>query len=233
MRALITRLLPILVLVLGIASAANAADPIRIQVFGKSTVANNAGYGTIADCFQAFDATTGARLPLGAATWSENNDLFYMDHFGCLHNAWNSLIVPGPQGMQISASASGYTAASIPLTIQVTGTTAPQEMTVTVTPVAPAYVNSPPATIIEQMVLTQTATGFLGNLQANVTWTSDNPNFQVLNTPPNTNAGTFYLQTTWNGTIAAGPQIVNLLVSAPDYVTKEVTLTIQVLAPPS
>ena len=228
---MIKRLLLIAALVFAAASA-NAADPLRIQVFGKSTVANNAGYGTIADCFQAFDATTGAKLPLGAATWSENNDLFYMDHFGCLHNKWDSLIVPGPQGMQISATAPGYTAASIPLTVQVTGTTVPQEMTVTTTPVAPAYVNSPTGTILYSFVLTQTDTGYLGNLQANITWASDNPNFQVLTTA-NTNAGTYYLETTWNGTIAAGPQIVHLLVSAPDYVTKEVTLTIQVLAPPS
>lgn len=49
----------------------------------------------------------------------------------------------------------------------------------------------------------------------------------------NTNSGTFYLVTTWNGSIAAGPKTVHLLVSAPDYVTNEQTLTVQVLAPPS
>jgi hypothetical protein len=228
---MIKRLLLIAALVCA-AGSTNAADPLRIQVFGKSTVANTVGYGTVVDCFHAYDQTTGALLPLGAATWSENNDLFFMDRLGCLHNGWNSLIVPGPQGMTIGATAPGFTAASIPLTIQVTGTTAPQQMTVTVTPIAPAYVNSPQGTIVDSMALTQTATGYLGNLQSGITWTSDNPNFQVIS-KTNGPAGTYYLATTWNGTVAAGPETVHLLVSAPDYQTSEQILTIQVLAPPS
>ena len=52
-----------------------------------------------------------------------------------------------------------------------------------------------------------------------MTWTCDNPNFQVVNT--NTNAGTYYLVTTWNGTIAAGPETVHLTSSAPDYDTAD------------
>jgi len=37
--------------------------------------------------------------------------------------------------------------------------------------------------------------------------------------------------TTWSGTIAAGPETVNLTASAPDYTTADIAVTVQVLAP--
>lgn len=45
---MIRRLLLIAALICGTA-AANAAAPVRIQVFGKSSVANDVGYGTVVD----------------------------------------------------------------------------------------------------------------------------------------------------------------------------------------
>ena len=101
-------------------------------------------------------------------------------------------------------------------------------MLVATTQVGSVYDNSPPVTIAYSLVVSQ-EDGAIGNLASGVTWTSDNLNFKVSNT--NTNAGTYYLTTTWSGTIAAGPQTIHLTASAPGYTTADVAVTVQVLAP--
>jgi hypothetical protein len=207
-------------------AAAQAAGPITIKVTGSSSVANTAAFGTVVDALMAFNSS-GGRISSGVS-WSINNPDFYTDFFGDLHTAWNSEIAPGPQGITVTVSAPGYTASTLPLTVTVTGTLALQTMLVTASAVESPPANAPPTTIVEQLVVSQT-NGELGNLGGGVTWTCDNPNFRVVNT--NTNAGTYYLVTTWNGTIAAGPETVHLTSSAPDYTTADSALTVQVLAP--
>jgi hypothetical protein len=207
------------------AAHAQAAGPLTINFAGNPTVANTAARGTVVGAPMAFNSA-GARVMSGV-TWSVNNPDFYTDFFGDLHTGWESIIPPGPQAMTITASAPGYTPGSKALTITVTGTMAAQQMVVTTTPVGPVYDNSPPVTIASSLVVSQ-ENGTIGNLDSGVTWTSDNLNFKVSNT--NTNAGTYYLTTTWTGTIAAGPQTIHLTASAPGYTTADVAVTVQVLA---
>jgi hypothetical protein len=207
-------------------TAAQAAGPITIRMVGSSSVANTAAFGTVVDALMAFNSS-GGRISSGVS-WSINNPDFYTDFFGDLHTKWNNEIAPGPQGITVTASAPGYTTSTLPLTVTVTGTLALQTMLVTATTVESPPANAPPVTIVEQLVVSQ-QDGTLGNLASGVTWTCDDSNFQVVNT--NTNAGTYYLVTTWNGTIAAGPETVHLTSSASDYNTADTTLTVQVLAP--
>ena len=101
---------------------ARAQSTLTIGVVGSSSVANTVAYGTLVDAFIASNSS-GNRLH--GVTWSiSGNSDFYVDFFGDLHTAWNSIIAPGPQTMTITASASGYTTASLPLTVTVTGTLA-------------------------------------------------------------------------------------------------------------
>ena len=208
------------------AAHAQAAGTLTINVIGKSTVANTAAYGTVVDALSPVNAATGAKV--SGVSWSINNPDFYTDFFGDLHTGWNSIISPGPQAMTITASAPGYAPVSKSLTVTVTGTMAAQQMFLTTTQVGPVYDNSPPVTIAYSLVVSQ-EDGTIGNLASGVTWTSDNLNFTVSNT--NTTAGTYYLTTTWKGTIAAGPQTIHLTASAPGYTTADVAVTVQVLAP--
>jgi hypothetical protein len=207
------------------AAHAQATGTLTINVIGKSTVANTAAYGTVVDALQARNS---AGASVSGVSWSVNNPDFYTDFFGDLHTKWNNIISPGPQAMTITASAPGYAPASKPLTVTVTGTMAAQQMFVTTSQVGPVYDNSPPVTIAYSLVVSQ-EDGTIGNLASGVTWTSDNLNFTVSNT--NTTAGTYYLTTTWKGTIAAGPQTVHLTAAAPGYTTADVAVTVQVLAP--
>ncbi len=204
---------------------ARAQSTLTIGVIGSSSVANTAAYGTIVDAFIASNSS-GSRVH--GVTWSiSGNSNFYVDFFGDLHTAWNSIIAPAPQTMTITASASGYTTASLPLTVTVTGTLAPQTMVITPAQVATAFDNSASGTIVYSLTVSQT-NGTLGNLASGVTWTVDNPLFAVVNTM--TNAGIYYLTTTWTGQIADGPQTVDLTASAPGYTTADLTLTIAVVA---
>ncbi len=207
---------------LGMAPA-EAASTMTIAVIGQSTVANTAPYGTVVD--RLFGVSAGKEV--SGVTWSVDNANFYIDAFGGLHSAWQSMIAPGPQAMTITAAAPGYTNAALPLTVTVTGTLALQTMVVTTSQVATAYDNSPHGTIIYALTVSQT-NGTLGNLASGVNWTVDNPLFAVVNTMAN--SGIYYLTTDWTGTIAAGPQTVNLTASAPGYNTANVSLTIGVVA---
>ena len=208
------------------AAHAQATGTMTIYVYGKSTAANTAPYGTVVDTMAVANSSTGASVP--GVSWSVNNPDFYTDFFGSLHTGWESIIAPGPEAVTITASAPGYAPASKPLTVTVTGTLAAQQMYVTATQVHSVYDNSPPVTIAYSLVVSQ-ENGTVGNLSSGVTWTSDNLNFKVVNT--NTNAGTYYLTTTWTGTVAAGPQTVHLTAAATGYTTADVAVTIQVLAP--
>ena len=204
---------------------ARAQSTLTIGVIGSSSVANTAAYGTIVDAFIASNSS-GSRVH--GVTWSiSGNSNFYVDFFGDLHTGWNTIIAPGPQTMTITASAAGYTTASLPLTVTVTGTLAPQTMVITPAQVATAFDNSATGTIVYSLTVSQT-NGTLGNLASGVTWTVDNPLFAVVNTM--TNAGIYYLTTTWTGQIDEGPQTVNLTASAPGYTTADLTLTIAVVA---
>jgi hypothetical protein len=204
---------------------ARAQSTLTIGVFGSSSVANTAAYGTVVDAFIASNSS-GARVH--GVTWSiSGNSNFYVDLLGDLHTGWQSIIAPGSQTMTITASASGYTTANLPLTVTVTGTLAPQTMLVTLAQVATAFDNSASGTIVYSLTVSQT-NGTLGNLSSGVTWTVDNPLFAVVNTM--TSSGIYYLTTNWTGQIADGPQTVDLTASAPGYTTADLTLTIAVVA---
>lgn len=151
---------------------ARAQSTMTIGVVGSSSVANTAAYGTIVDALVASNSS-GSRVH--GVTWSiSGNSNFYVDFFGDVHTGWNSIIAPGPQTMTITASAAGYTTASLPLTVTVTGTLALQTMLVTSSQVATAFDNSPSGTIIYSLTVSQT-NGTLGNLNSGVTWTVDKP----------------------------------------------------------
>jgi hypothetical protein len=204
---------------------ARAQSTMTIGVVGSSSVANTAAYGTVVD---AFVASNSSGSKVHGVTWSiSGNSNFYVDFFGDLHTGWSSIIAPGPQTMTVTASASGYTTASLPLTVTVTGTLAPQTMLITPAQVATAYDNSPSGTIVYSLTVSQT-NGTLGNLNSGVTWTVDNPLFAVVTTMAG--QGIYYLTTTWTGQIADGPQTVDLTASAPGYTTADLTLTIAVVA---
>jgi hypothetical protein len=201
---------------------AHAQSTMRVAVIGKNSVANTAAYGTIVDMLLAF-SSHGLVRPI---TWAVSNPEFYIDPGGDLHSAWPSIIAPAPQTMTITASAPGYITATVNLTVTVTGTLAPQTMVITPSQVATVYDNSPQNTIAYQLVVSQ-PDGTLGNLSGGVTWLSDNQLFTVVE--PNTNSGTYYLVTTWTGTIADGSQTVDLTASAPGYTTATLSLTISVV----
>jgi hypothetical protein len=204
---------------------ARAQSTLTIGVVGSSSVANTAAYGTIVD---AFVASNSSGSKVRGVTWSiSGNSNFYVDFFGDLHTAWNSIIAPGPQTMTITASAAGFTTASLPLTVTVTGTLAQQTMLITSSQVATAFDNSPSGTIIYSLTVSQTD-GTLGNLNSGVTWTVDNPLFTVVTTMAG--QGIYYLTTTWTGQITDGPQTVDLTASAPGYTTADLTLTIAIVA---
>jgi hypothetical protein len=215
-----------IVLLLFFPAVARAQSTLTIGVVGSSSVANTAPYGTVVD---AFIASNSSGSKIHGVTWSiSGNSNFYVDFFGDLHTAWNSIIAPGPQTMTITASASGFTTASLPLTVTVTGTSAPQTMVITPAQVATAFDNSATGTIVYSLTVSQT-NGTLGNLASGVTWTVDNPLFAVVNTT--TNSGIYYLTTTWTPLqIDEGPQTVDLTASAPGYTTADLTLTIAVVA---
>jgi hypothetical protein len=88
------------------------------------------------------------------------NSDFYADFFGDLHTAWSSVIAPGPQIMTVTASAAGYTTATVPLTVAVTGTLAPRTMVVTPAQVATTFDNSPTVTIVYSLTVSQTKRHF-------------------------------------------------------------------------
>jgi hypothetical protein len=204
---------------------ARAQSTLTIGVVGSSSVANTVAYGTVVDAFIASNSS-GSRVH--GVTWSiSGNSDFYVDFFGDLHTNWESIIAPGPQTMTVTAAAAGYTTASLSLTVAVTGTLAPQTMLITPAQVATAFDNSASGTIVYSLTVSQT-NGTVGNLASGVTWTVDNPLFAVVNTT--TNAGIYYLTTTWTGQIADGPQTVDLTASAPGYTTADLTLTIAVVA---
>jgi hypothetical protein len=204
---------------------ARAQSTLTIGVAGPSSVANTVAYGTVVDAFIASNSS-GSRVH--GVTWSiSGNSDFYVDFFGDLHTGWQSIIAPGPQTMTVTASASGYTTASLPLTVTVTGTLVPQTMVVTPAQVATAFDNSATGTIVYSLTVSQT-NGTLGNLSSGVTWTVDNPLFAVVSTMAG--QGIYYLTTTWTGQIADGPQTVDLTASAPGYTTADLTLTIAVVA---
>jgi hypothetical protein len=203
---------------------ARAQSTLTIGVVGSSSVANTAAYGTIVDAFLVSNSSGGG---VSGVTLAVSNPNFYIDFFGDLHTAWQSVIAPGPQTMTITASAAGYTTASLPLTVTVTGTLAPQTMLITAAQAHTVYDNSAKGTITYSLTVSQT-NGTLGNLSQGVTWTVGNPLFTVVNTMAN--AGIYYLTTTWNGQIADGPQTVDLTASAPGYTTADLTLTIAVVA---
>jgi hypothetical protein len=204
---------------------ARAQSTMTIGVVGSSSVVNTAAYGTVVD---AFVASNSSGSKVHGITWSiSGNSNFYVDFFGDLHTAWDSIIAPGPQAMTITASAAGYTTASLPLTVAVTGTSAPQTMLITPAQVATVFDNSATGTIVYSLTVSQT-NGTLGNLNSAVTWTVDNPLFTVVTTMAG--QGIYYLTTTWTGQIADGPQTVDLTASAPGYTTADLTLTIAVVA---
>lgn len=204
---------------------ARAQSTLTIGVVGSNSVANTVPFGTVID---AFIASNSSGIRVKGVTWSiSGNSNFYVDFFGDLHTNWESIIVPGPQTLTVTASAAGYTMASLPLTVTVTGTLAPQTMLITPAQVATAFDNSASGTIVYSLTVSQT-NGAVGNLANGVTWTVDNPLFAVVNTM--TNAGIYYLTTTWTGQIADGPQTVDLTASAPGYTTADLTLTIAVVA---
>ena len=193
---------------------ARAQSTLTIGVVGSSSVANTVPFGTVVDAFIASNSS-GSRVR--GVTWSiSGNSDFYVDFFGDLHTNWESIIAPGPQTVTVTASAAGYTTASLPLTVTVTGTLAPQTMLVTPAQIATAFDNSATGTIVYSVTVSQT------------NGTVDNPLFAVVNTM--TNAGIYYLTTTWSGQIADGPQTVDLTASAPGYTTADLTLTIAVVA---
>jgi hypothetical protein len=204
---------------------ARAQSTMTIGVIGSSSVANTVAYGTVVD---AFVASNSSSSKLHGVTWSiSGTSNFYVDFFGDLHTAWNSVIAPGPQAMTVTASLAGYTTASLPLTVTVTGTLAPQTMLITPAQVATAFDNSATGTIVYSLTVSQT-NGTLGNLNSGVTWTVDNPLFAVVSSMAG--QGIYYLTTTWNGQIADGPQTVDLTASAPGYTTADLTLAIAVVA---
>ena len=133
---------------------ARAQSTFTIGVVGSSSVANTVPYGTVVD---AFIASNSSGSKIHGVTWSiSGNSNFYIDFFGDLHTAWNSIIAPGPQTVTITASASGYTTASLPLTVTVTGTLAPQTMVITPAQVATAFDNSASGTIVYSLTVSQT-----------------------------------------------------------------------------
>ena len=204
---------------------ARAQSTLTIGVVGPSSVANTVAYGTVVDAFIASNSS-GSRVH--GVTWSiSGNSDFYVDFFGDLHTGWESIVAPGPQTMTVTASAVGYTTASLPMTVTVTGTLASQTMLITPAQVATAFDNSATGTIVYSLTVSQT-NGTLGNLSSGVTWTVDSPLFAVVNTMAG--QGIYYLTTAWNGQIADGPQTVDLSASAPGYTTAKLTLTIAVLA---
>jgi len=214
-----------LALLVFLPALAQAQSTMTIGVVGSSSVANTVPFGTVVDAFIASNSS-GSRLH--GVTWSiSGNSDFYVDFFGDLHTNWESIIAPGPQTMTITASAAGYTTASLPLTVTVTGTLATQTMMITPAQVATAFDNSATGTIVYSLTVSQT-NGILGNLSSGVTWTVDNPLFAVVNTMAG--QGIYYLTTTWSGRTADGPQTVNLTASAPGYTTADLTLTIAVVA---
>jgi hypothetical protein len=162
------------------------AQTITIGVIGHSTVVNTAAYGTVVDALLA--SSSGGWVH--GITWSVSNSDFYIDAGGDLHTAWSSIIAPGAQNMTITASAPGYTTATIALTVTVTGTGASQTMVITAAQAHTVYDNSPQGTIAYSLTVSQT-NGTVGNLSSGVTWTVDNPLFAVENTM--TNAGIYYL----------------------------------------
>ena len=125
---------------------ARAQSTLTIGVFGSSSVANTVPFGTVVDAFIASNSS-GNRVH--GVTWSiSGNSNFYVDFFGDLHTNWNSIIAPGPQTLTVTASAAGYTTASLPLTATVTGTLTPQTMLITPAQVATAFDNSASGTIV-------------------------------------------------------------------------------------
>lgn len=157
---------------------ARAQSTMTIGVVGTSTVANTVAFGTVVD---AFVASNSSGSHVKGVTWSiSGNSDFYVDFFGDLHTNWESIIAPGPQTMTVTASAPGYTTASLPLTVTVTGTSAAQTMLITPAQIATAYDNSPLGTIVYSLTVSQT-NGTVGNLTNGVTWTVDNPLFAVVN----------------------------------------------------
>ncbi|HUC11090.1 MAG TPA: hypothetical protein VL985_11800 [Stellaceae bacterium] len=221
---MIKKLLFVAIAWLAASPALAQTQTLTIGVAGKSTVVNTAPYGTVVDALMASNSS-GTRVQ--GVTWTISNPDFYIDALGDLHTAWSSIIAPGPQTMTITAAASGYTTAALSLTVTVTGTMAPQTMLITPVQVATAYDNSPRGTIVYSLTVSQ-PNGTLGNLSSGVTWTVDNPLFAVVDTT--TDAGIYYLTTTWTGQIAPGSQMVNLTASAPGYTTATLSLTIGVVA---
>jgi hypothetical protein len=200
------------------------AQTITIGLIGKSSVANTAAYGTVVDALLASNSSGGW---VHGITWSVSNSDFFIDAGGDLHTNWQSIIAPGAQSMTITASAPGYTTATLALTVTVTGTMATQTMVITAAQAHTVYTNSPQGTIAYSLTVSQ-PNGTVGNLSSGVTWTVDNPLFTVESTMAN--AGIYYLATTWTGQIASGPQTVNLTASAPGYTTATLSLTIAVVA---
>lgn len=197
-----------------------ATPAYSINVVGSPTVANTAAYGTVVVALQLRNA---AGALVSGASWTVTNPRFYTDFFGDLHTSWETIIAPGPQAMTITAMLNGAVVATLPLTVAITGTLAPQTMVLTPSQIVALTAESVPNTIAYSLTTSQTD-GTLGNLEFGVAWTCDNPNFAVVNT--NTDAGIYYLWTT--GTLPVSTQIVNLTASEPGYMTAELALSIPV-----
>jgi hypothetical protein len=158
----------------------------------------------------------------GGVSWASDNPLFAVtapntnSGIYYLVTTWSGTIADGTQTVDLTASAPGYTTATLTLTISVVSP-ADATMTVTVNGTSSAPDNAMPATVID----TLSATDPNGAVIPGAIFSVDNPNFQI-------SGGN--LVTAWLGTIADGPQTVNVTATAPGFQTTTLPLTVTIVA---
>jgi hypothetical protein len=200
-----------------------AAQTMLITPAQVATVYDNSPQTTIAYSLTV-SQTNGTLGNLSSGvTWTVDNPLFAvvntMANSGIyyLTTTWNGQIAPGPQTVNLTASAPGYTTADVSLTIAVNAAASPT-MTIGVS----GSSSIPDNVVTWTVVDTLTATNSSGTTVPGVTFSVSNSNFAI-------SGGN--LVTTWSSPISQGSQAMTITASAPGFQPATLPLTVTVTAP--
>jgi hypothetical protein len=214
-----TASLPLTVTVTGTASP----QTMLITSSQVATAYDNSPSGTIVYSLTV-SQTNGTLGNLNSGvTWTVDNPLFTVvttmagQGIYYLTTTWTGQITDGPQTVDLTASAPGYTTADLTLTIAIVASASPT-MTIGVNGSSSVAANAVAGSVID----TLSATNSSGTAVPGVTFSVSNTNFAVSGAN---------LDTAWASPIAQGSQTMTITASAPGFTTATLPLTVTVTPP--
>jgi hypothetical protein len=188
-----------------------------------ATAFDNSATGTIVYSLTVSQSNGTLGNLASGVTWTVDNPLFAvvntMANAGIyyLTTTWNGQIADGPQTVDLTASAPGYTTANVTLTIAVVASGNPA-MTIGVNGSGSVAANAVAGSVVD----TLSATTSSGTAVPGVTFSVNNSDFTVSGAN---------LDTAWGSPIGQGSQAMTVTASAPGYTTATLPLTVTVTAP--